>query len=127
MKKYVYLAVLVASVLLTIRLFRETRRLQGRVQQLEVERVRAAHARFVSAWVDITDDERKMMVDVYRDIAQAYTNRDITAMRIAMLKLPTASGHLSWQIRRHIEKPRKDRPLNYRCLTERRSAILMHI
>ena len=105
MKKCVYLAVLAAFVLLTVHLVRETRRLRSRVQQLEEERVRAAHARFVSAWVDITDDEREGMVNIYRSIAQAYTNRNIMAMRIAMLKLPATSDHLSWQIRRHIEMP----------------------
>ena len=105
MKKCVYLAVLAASVLLTIRLFRETRRLQGRVQQLEEERKRMAHSKFVSSWVDITDEERERMIDIYRGIALSYTNRNIMAMRIAMLKLPAVSDHLSWQIRRHIEKP----------------------
>ncbi|MBR2838308.1 MAG: hypothetical protein IKE55_05985 [Kiritimatiellae bacterium] len=105
MKKCVYLAVLVAFVLLTVHLVRETRRLRSQVQQLEEERVRAAHAKFVSAWVDITDDEREGMVNIYRSIAQAYTNHDIMAMRIAMLKLPAASDHLSWQLRPLIEKP----------------------
>ena len=105
MKKCVYLAVLAASVLLTICLFRETRRLQGRVQQLEEERKRMAHSKFVSAWVDITDEERERMIDIYRSIAQAYTNRDIMAMRIAMLKLPAVSDHLSWQLSPLIEKP----------------------
>ena len=105
MKKYVYLAVLAASVLLTICLFRETRRLQGRVQQLEEERKRMAHSKFVSAWVDITDEERERMIDIYRSIAQAYTNRDIMAMRIAMLKLPAVSDHLPWQLSPLIEKP----------------------
>ena len=55
MKKYVYLSVLAASILLTIHLFRETRQLQSRVQQLEEERKRVAHAEFVSAWVDISE------------------------------------------------------------------------
>ena len=105
MKKCVYLAALAAFVLLTVHLVRETRRLRSQVQQLEEERVRAAHAKFVSAWVDITDDEREGMVNIYRSIAQAYTNRDIMAMRIAMLKLPAASDHLSWQLRPLIEKP----------------------
>ena len=105
MKKYVYLAVLAASVLLTICLFRETRRLQGRVQQLEEERKRMAHSKFVSSWVDITDEEREGMVNIYRGIAQAYTNRDIMAMRIAMLKLPAVSDHLPWQLSPLIEKP----------------------
>ena len=86
MKKCVYLAVLAAFVLLTVHLVRETRRLRSQVQQLEEERVRAAHAKFVSAWVDITDDEREGMVNIYRSIAQAYTNHDIMAMRIAMAK-----------------------------------------
>ena len=108
MKKCVYLAVLAAFVLLTVHLVRETRRLRSLVQQLEEERVRAAHSKFVSSWVDITDDERERMTDIYRDIAQAYTNRNIMAMRIAMLKLPAASGHLSWQIRRLIEMPLVD-------------------
>ena len=105
MKKYVYLAVLAASVLLTIRLFRETRRLQGRVQQLEEERKRMAHSKFVSSWVDITDEERERMIDIYRSIAQAYTNHDIMAMRIAMLKMPSVNDHLTWQIRPPIESP----------------------
>ena len=105
MKKYIYLAVLAASVLLTINLFRETRWLQNRVQQLEEERKRAAHAKFVSAWVDISDDERKRIVDIYRSIAEAYTNRSIMAMRIAMLKLPAVSDHLPWQLSPLIEKP----------------------
>ena len=105
MKKYIYLAVLAAFVLLTGHLVRETRRLRNQVQQLEEERVRAAHATFVSSWVDITDDEREKVVDIYRSIARAYTNCNIMAMRIAMLKLPAISDHLSWQIRRQIEKP----------------------
>ena len=105
MKKYVYLAVLAAAVLLAIHLVRETRRLQGRVQQLEEERVRAAHAKFVSAWADITDEERDRMIDIYRSIAEAYTNRNIMAMRIAMLKLPAVSDHLPWQLSPLIEKP----------------------
>ena len=71
MKKCVYLAVLAAFVLLTVHLVCETRRLQGRVQQLEEERVRAAHAKFVSSWVDITDEEREKVVNIYRSIAQA--------------------------------------------------------
>ena len=105
MKKCVYLAVLLASVLLTIHLFREMRRLQGRVQQLEEERVRAANAEFRAGWVGVSDGEKEKMIGIYCDIAQAYTNLDIMAMRIAMLKLPPVNDHLTWQIRPPIESP----------------------
>ena len=42
---------------------------------------------------------------IFRDIAQAYTNRDIMAMRIAMLKVPSINDHLEWDARPVVEKP----------------------
>ena len=83
----------------------ETRRLRDRVLQLEGERMQAAHAKFSPGWVGVSDEERDRMTGIYRDIAQAYTNRDIMAMRIAMLKLPSVNDHLTWQIRPPIEAP----------------------
>ena len=105
MKKCVYIAVLAASVLLTINLLCETRRLRSQVQQLEEERVRAAHAKFRAGCVGVSDSVKEEMIGIYRDIAQAYTNRDIMAMRIAMLKMPSVNDHLTWQIRPPIESP----------------------
>ena len=105
MKKCVYLAVLAAFVLLTVHLVHETRRLRSQVQQLEEERVRAAHAKFRAGCVGVSDSEKGRMIGIYRDIAQAYTNRDIMAMRIAMLKMPSVNDHLTWQIRPPIESP----------------------
>ena len=105
MKKCVYLAILAVSILLTINLLCETRRLRSKVQQLEDERVRAAHAKFRAGCVGVSDSVREEMFGIYRDIAQAYTNRDIMAMRIAMLKMPSVNDHLTWQIRPPIESP----------------------
>jgi len=105
MKKCVYLTVLVASILLTIHLFCEARRLQDQVQKLEEERKRAALAAISVGRVGISEDEQERMLGIYREIARAYTNRDIMAMRIAMLKLPEVNNHLTWQISPKIEKP----------------------
>ena len=105
MKKCVYLAILAVSILLTINLLCETRRLRSKVQQLEDERVRAAHAKFRAGCVGVSDSVKEEMFGIYRDIAQAYTNRDIMAMRIAMLKMPSVNDHLTWQIRPPIESP----------------------
>ena len=105
MKKYVYLAVLAASVLLSIHLSCETRRLRNQVHQLEDERIRAANAKFRAGCVGVSDGEKEKMIGIYRDIAQAYTNHDIMAMRIAMLKMPSVNDHLTWQIRPPIESP----------------------
>ena len=105
MKKYIYLAVFVAFVLLTVHLVRETWRLRSRVQQLEEERVCVANARFRAGCVGVSDSEKEEMIGIYSDIAQAYTNRDIMAMRIAMLKMPSVNDHLTWQIRPPIESP----------------------
>lgn len=105
MKRCIYLAVLVASMLLAAHFSHETRRLRDHVLQLECERVRAAHAKFSPGWVGVSDEERDRMTGIYRDIAQAYTNRDIMAMRVAMLKLPSVNDHLTWQIRPPIEAP----------------------
>ena len=93
MKKSVYLAVLAVSVLLTIHLLRETRRLCNQVQHLEEERRRAAVAAIDPGYVGVSDEEKERMIGIYRDIAQAYTNRDIMAMRIAMLKMPSVRIH----------------------------------
>ena len=105
MKKYVYLAVLAASVLLSIHLSCETQRLRNQVHQLEDERIRAANAKFRVGCVGVSDGEKEKMIGIYRDIAQAYTNHDIMAMRIAMLKMPSVNDHLTWQIRPPIESP----------------------
>ena len=105
MKKCVYLAVLAASILLTIHFLCEARRLRIRVQQLEEERVRGANAKFRAGCVGVSDREKEMMISIYRDIADAYTNRDIMEMRIAILKMPPVNDHLSWQIRPPIESP----------------------
>lgn len=105
MKKCVYLAVLTAFVLLTVHLVRETRRLQGQVQQLKEEQVRGAHSKFRAGCVGVSDGEKEKMIGIYRDIAQAYTNRDIMAMRIAMLKMPSVNDRLTWEIRPPIESP----------------------
>ena len=105
MKRCVYLAILAVSILLTINLLCETRRLRSKVQQLEDERVRAAHAKFRAGCVGVSDSVKEEMFGIYRDIAQAYTNRDIMAMRIAMLKMPSVNDHLTWQIRPPIESP----------------------
>ena len=67
--------------------------------------MRAAHEKFRSGWVGVSVEESEQMTGIYRDIAQAYTNRDITAMRIAMLKLPPVNDHITWQIRPPIEAP----------------------
>jgi len=105
MKKCIYLGVLATSVLLTICLLHETLRLRSQVLQLEEERVRAANAEFRAGLVGVSDSEKETMIGIYRDIAQAYANRDIMAMRIAMLKLPEVNNHLAWQIRPPIESP----------------------
>ena len=105
MKKYIYLAVLAASVLLAIHFFRETRRLSYRVWQLEMERRRTAAAVMDQGLVGISADEKERITDIFRDIAQAYTNRDIMAMRIAMLKVPSINDHLEWDVRTDVRKP----------------------
>ena len=105
MKKCVCLAVLAAFVLLTVHLVRETRRLRSQVQQLEEERRRTAIAAIGPGLIGISDEEKERMVDIYRDIAQAYTTRDMMAMRIAMLRLPSTSDHLTWDMRPQVEKP----------------------
>ena len=105
MKKCIYLAVLAAFVLLTIHLVREKQQLRGQVQQLEEERRRAVVAVMDQGLVGISDAEQERMTGIYRDIAQAYTNRDIMAMRLAMLKLPEVSDHLTWETRPRVERP----------------------
>lgn len=105
MKKCACLAVLAALVLLTAHLLCETRRLRCQVQQLEEERMRDANAKFRAGCVGVSGSEKEKMTGIYRDIAQAYTNLDIMAMRIAMLKLPPVNDHLTWQIRPPIESP----------------------
>ena len=92
MKKCGYLTVLVASILQTIHLFCEARRLQDQVQKLEEERKRAALAAISVGRVGISEDEQERMLGIYREIARAYANRDIMAMRIAMLKLPEVNN-----------------------------------
>lgn len=105
MKKCIYVAVLTASVLLTIHLSRATRQLKERIRMLGEERVKAANATFRAGCVGVSDSEKKRMTGIYRDIAQAYANRDIMAMRIAMLKLPAVNDHLTWEIRPPLESP----------------------
>ena len=105
MNKYVYLVILAMLVVLTINLLQEARQLRERVRQLEEERVRAANAEFMVGIVEVSDAEKERMHSIYQDIAQAYTNRDIMAMRIAMLKLPPVVDQLNWQIIPKIEKP----------------------
>ena len=105
MKKYVYLAVLAASVMLTVHFVIETLRLRNQVQHLEEERKRAAFMAIDPGYVGVSEEEKERMIGIYQDIAQAYSNRDIMAMRIAMLKLPAVNDHLSWQISPQIEKP----------------------
>lgn len=105
MKKYAYLMVLVTSVLLTIHLLCETRLLRSQVQELEEDRVLEANAKFRAGCVGVSDSEKEKIIGIYRDIAQAYTNHDIMAMRIAMLKMPSLNDHLTWQIRPPIESP----------------------
>ncbi|MBR3922014.1 MAG: hypothetical protein IKJ45_02790 [Kiritimatiellae bacterium] len=105
MKKCIYLAALAASVLWAVHLVRETRRLRNQVQQLEEERRRTAVEALDQGLVGISDGEKERMIGIYRDIAQAYTNCDIMAMRLAMLKVPEISDHLTWEIRPQVEKP----------------------
>ena len=105
MKKCIYLAVLAASVLLAFHLSRETRRLRNQVLQLEEERRHAAVAAMDPGWVGVSEAEQERLTGIYRDIAQAYTNRDIMAMRIAMLKLPPVNDHLTWPFSPKIEAP----------------------
>ena len=105
MKKYIYLAAFAASLLLAIYLFREARQLRSQVRVLEEGRRRVALAAIDPGWCGVSEGEKMRMLGIYQDIAQAYTTRDIMAMRIAMLKLPPVNDHLTWPISPQIEKP----------------------
>ena len=73
MKNCGYLTVLVASILQTIHLFCEARRLQDQVQKLEEERKRAALAAISVGRVGISEDEK----------SEAYNERHV--IRVSML------------------------------------------
>lgn len=105
MKRCVYLAALLAAVLLAAHFSLEKRRLRYHVWQLEMERRRTAAAELDQGLVGISPDEKDRIIGIFRDIAQAYTNRDIMAMRIAMLKVPSINDHLEWDTRPIVAKP----------------------
>ena len=84
MKKSVYLVALAVFVLLTIHLFRETRRLRSQVQQLEGERDQAILAEFRRDWRSLPEEDKARVVGIYNEVAQAYANRDAMGMLMSI-------------------------------------------
>ena len=99
---YVILAMLVG---LVISLRCETMRLRNQVVQFQEERRREAVAALDPEYVGVSEDEKIKTTGIYGDIARAYSNCNIMAMRTAMLKLPQVNNHLSWQVSPEIEHP----------------------
>ena len=98
-------AIIAVLVLKAYLLHYEVRRLRSQVMQFQEERRREAAAALDPGFVGVSDDEKARMIGIYCDIAQAYSNRNVMAMRTAMLKLPQVNDHLSWQFSQEIERP----------------------
>ena len=78
-------------------LFVETRRLRSKVQCLEEERDQAVIAEFRRDWRSLPEGEKARVVGIYKEVAQAYANRDAMAMHMSMLKLPQINDQQTWQ------------------------------
>ena len=82
-------------------LFSETRRLRRQIQHMEEERNQAVIAEYTRDWRSLPEDEKTRIVGIYKEIAQAYANRDAVAMSMSMLKLPQINGQINglqtWQ------------------------------
>ena len=77
--------------------FSETRRLRRQIQHMEEERNQAVIAEYTHDWRSLPEDEKTRIVGIYKEVAQAYANRDAVAMYMSMLKLPQINGQQTWQ------------------------------
>ena len=100
-----YCTILAVIVLKACLLHYEARQLRRQVMQFEDERRREAAAALDPGYVGVSCDEKINLIGIYCDIAQAYSNRNVMAMRTSMLKLPQVNDHLSWQFSPEIERP----------------------
>lgn len=78
-------------------LFSETGRLRRQIQHMEDERDQAVIAEFRRDWRSLPEDEKARIVGIYKEVAQAYANRDAVAMYMSMLKLPHVNNQQTWQ------------------------------
>ena len=78
-------------------LFFETRRLRKQIQHMEGERDQAVLAEFRRDWRSLPEGEKARVVDIYKEVAQAYANRDAMSMHMSMLKLPQVNDRQTWQ------------------------------
>ena len=78
-------------------LFSETGRLRRQIQHMEDERDQAVIAEFRRDWRSLPEDEKARIVGIYKEVAQAYANRDAVAMYMSMLKLPQVNAQQTWQ------------------------------
>lgn len=97
MIRLVCFVALVALALVSASLFSETRRLRRQIQQMEEERNQAVIAEFRRDWRLLPEEEKARIVGIYKEIAQAYANRDVVSMYMGMLKLPQINNQQTWQ------------------------------
>ena len=88
---------LAAFALAVVLLISETRQLRRQIQHMEEERNQAVIAEFSRDWRSIPEDEKARIVGIYKEVVQAYANRDAVAMHMAMLKLPHVNNQQTWQ------------------------------
>ena len=97
MMRLVCFIALVALALVSASLFSETRRLRRQIQQMEEERNQAVISEFRRDWRSLPEEEKARIVGIYKEVAQAYANRDVVAMYMGMLKLPQINNQQTWQ------------------------------
>ena len=69
--------------------FSETRRLRRQIQHMEEERNQAVIAEYTRDWRSLPEDEKTRIVGIYKEVAQAYANRDAVAMYMSIKILKT--------------------------------------
>ena len=86
-----------AVALAVVLLISETRQLRRQIQHMEEERNQAVIAEFRRDWRSLSEAEKTRIVGIYKEVAQAYANRDVVAMYMSMLKLPPINNQQTWQ------------------------------
>ena len=89
--------VLAAFALAVALLISETRQLRSQIQHMEEERNQAVIAEYTRDWRSLPEAEKTRIVGIYKEVAQAYANRDVVAMYMSMLKLPPINNQQTWQ------------------------------
>jgi len=97
MMRLVCLIALTALALAVALLFFETRQLRRQIQHMEEERDQAVLAEYRRDWRSLPEGEKARVVGIYKEVAQAYANRDAMAMHMSMLKLPQINDQQTWQ------------------------------